>query len=83
MAHKDLQTLVKEWIRNDDNVGVKWVIQETDDNQTVVSGKLKYNRDSLVLEVSGSCCTANDDESIGRTLQAINEGILRKLQNLE
>lgn len=83
MAHKDLRTLVKEWIRDDENVKAKWEIQETEENHVVVSGKLKINKDSMALEVSGSCCTENDNESIGRALQSINEGILRKLQSLE
>ena len=83
MAQKDLRTQLKEWIRNDENVNAKWEIQETEENHVVVSGILKINKDSIALEVSGSCCTANDNESIGRALQSINEGILRKLQSLE
>lgn len=83
MAHKELQAIVKDWIRDDENVKAKWVIQETEEDQVIVSGKLKINKNSIAMEVCGFCCTANDDDSIGRALQTINEGILRKLQNLE
>lgn len=82
MAHKNLQLLVKEWIRNDEDVTSKWEIQETEDNQVVVTGKLQVSIDTNAFRVAGSCCTANDDESIGRAMQTINDGILCKLQKI-
>lgn len=81
MAHKDLQAIVRDWIQDDGNVKAKWEIQETEENQVVVTGILMVTIDTNVYKVTGSSRTTNDDESIGRAMQAINDGILNNLYN--
>ena len=79
MAHKDLNILVKEWIRSDENVNADWEIQETEDNQVIVTGKLRINIGTNVFYVTGSSSTLNDNNSIGRAIQTINDGILSNI----
>ncbi len=79
MAHKDLQALVRDWIRDDDDVKAKWEILEIEENQVEVTGSLKVTIDTRVFKVTGSSRTANDDESIGKAIQSINNDILNNL----
>lgn len=81
MSHNSLNGIVDKWIRDDEDVNARWEVLETEDNRVVVSGKLIITIDDRAYEVSGSSCTENDDDSIGRAIQAINDGILKYLKN--
>ena len=82
MKQEQIQRLVKKWIREDESSKAKWEVYETEKDSTtvVVTGNLVIHFENQSIEVCGTCPTENNDESIGRAIQAINEGIMKKLQ---
>lgn len=82
MGYKDLKSLENEWIRDDENVHVQWIIKETEEKNVEVSGILIITVDNITFDVKRSCNTSKDDESIGRAMQAINSDILSLLKKI-
>ena len=84
MVQKKLESILKNWIEEDRNVNAIWTVKESaSDPETIhISGKTSIILQDRTVEVIGSCLTHNDDESIGKAIQSINDGILAKLQNI-
>ena len=80
-----LHYLVGKWIAKDELTSAIWEIQacQDDSESVLVSGTLNVNIDNQTRMLKVTSSTHDDEESIGRTLQALNESLLRVLQTLE
>lgn len=82
MAHTDLSTLLKNWIPEDRKANALWEVKESTETDSVtVRGTLKVTIENCEPYVLACHCdTQNDDDSIGRALQALNEKLLNQIQ---
>ena len=83
MKQSKINELKKKWIREDEDTQAEWAVKKTDPEteNMLVSGKLTIIINDIPIHVKSHCITHNDDESIGKAMQAVNEVLLRFLQN--
>ncbi len=81
MEKFDFSRIRKNWIPKDEETNAKWSLSIDNEQDGVVnlSGEVTVHVEGIDIILKGSCTTQNDEESIGKAMQSINSGILKRL----
>ncbi len=84
MKKLNVESIENKWVREDERTNAKWSIDVDKDNEgnVILSGEITITLDDRIITVKGACTTLNDEESVGRAMQSINDGILKKIQGM-